>query len=170
MKPFVALTLLALTLVAPQTVLAQDPVTEFAADDSTMNTAIAEAQRTLPLFLANALDAEQIGREGAGVKVGMPTVTGTRMDTEHIWVSPFRLWPDGTLSGYLANEPVDLGPLREGDRVDFAQAQISDWSLFSPDGKMWGNYTSRVMHASGAFGATPFDQIFMSDPVPAEWR
>ncbi|MGL4321786.1 MAG: DUF2314 domain-containing protein, partial [Paracoccaceae bacterium] len=150
--------------------LAQDPVTPFAADDATMNAAIAEAQRTLPLFLANALDAESIGREGTGVKVGMPTVPGGAMELEHIWVTPFRLWPDGTLSGYLANAPVELGALRQGDRVDFTQDQISDWSFAAPDGLLYGNYTSRVMHAAGAFGDTPFEAIFPADPIPMAWQ
>jgi uncharacterized protein YegJ (DUF2314 family) len=149
-------------------VCAQDPVTNFTDDDATMNAAIAQAQASLPLFLANALDGEQVGRDGTGVKVAIATMAGT--GDEHIWVTPFRMWEDGTLSGYLANAPVDLGPLRQGDRVDFAQTQISDWSLFAPDGKMWGNYTSRVMHAAGAFGDTPFDDIFTAEPVPLDWQ
>jgi uncharacterized protein YegJ (DUF2314 family) len=158
--------LLALALATP--VAAQDPVTNYTQNDAVMNAAIAEAQASLPLFLANALDAEGVGRDGTGVKVAIPTVQ--QQGHEHIWVTPFRLWDDGTLSGYLANQPNDLGPLREGDQVDFTQDQISDWSLFRDDGMMWGNYTSRVMHGSGAFGGTPFEDIFMADPVPAEWR
>lgn len=153
----------------PCALLAQDPITPYAADDTAMNAAIAAAQQTLSAFLANALDAEGIGRDGTGVKVAMPTVSGT-LEQEHIWVTPFRLWPDGSLSGYLANEPVDLGALKQGDRVDFPANQISDWSVLSPEGLLYGNYTSRVMHGSGAFGATPFDQIFTADPVPYDWN
>ncbi|MGL5011566.1 MAG: DUF2314 domain-containing protein [Paracoccaceae bacterium] len=153
----------------PLGLAAQDEITPFAADDATMNAAIAEAQRTLPLFLDSALDAEKIGREGTGVKVGIRTVRDPD-GTEHIWVAPFRLWPDGTLSGFLANEPVDLGALREGDRVDFAADQISDWSFVAPDGLLYGNYTSRVMHAAGAFGDTPFETIFPADPIPQDWQ
>lgn len=148
--------------------LAQDPVTPFAASDATMNAAIAEAQRTLPLFLANALDGEGIGRDGTGVKVGLDVASGAGQ--EHIWVTPFRLWPDGTLSGYLANAPVDLGALRQGDRVDFTQSHISDWSVVNPQGKRFGHYTSRVMHAAGAMGDTPFDDIFAAEPVPLDWQ
>jgi uncharacterized protein YegJ (DUF2314 family) len=157
-----------LTFLLATPVVAQDPVTNYADNDAAMNAAIAEAQATLPLFLGNALDAEGIGRDSAGVKVAIPTVQNA--GHEHIWVTPFRLWDDGTLSGYLANQPNDLGPLREGDRVDFTQSQISDWSLFTPEGKMWGNYTSRVMYDAGVFGNTPFDDLFMANPVPAEWR
>lgn len=158
--------ILAVLLATP--LAAQDPVTNYADDDAAMNAAIADAQETLPLFPTHALDIEKIGRDGTSVKVAMPTADGA--GHEHIRVTPFRMWDDGTLSGYLANAPVDLGALQQGDRVDFTTFQISDWSLFAPDGKMWGNDTSRVMFASGAFGDTPFDQIFMADPVPAEWR
>lgn len=157
-----------LSLLLATPVAAQDPVTNYADDDAAMNAAIAQAQETLPLFLANALDGEQIGLPDAGVKVAIPTIS--RAGQEHIWVTPFRLWEDGTLTGFLANAPNDLGPLREGDRVDFTADQISDWSLFTPDGKMWGNYTSRVMYAAGVFGDQPFEAIFMADPVPSEWK
>jgi uncharacterized protein YegJ (DUF2314 family) len=157
---------LSLALASP--VSAQDPVTNYAEDDPVMNAAIAQARVTLPLFLANAVDAERFSLPDAGVKIGIPTVT--QSGEEHIWVSPFRIWEDGTLSGFLANAPADLGPLREGDQVDFIVPQISDWSLFTPEGKMWGNYTSRVMYTSGAFGDTPFDQLFMADPVPSDWK
>jgi uncharacterized protein YegJ (DUF2314 family) len=156
---------LALLLATP--VAAQDPVTNYSAEDATMNAAIAEAQASLPAFLAHGLDAERIGRDGAGVKVAIPTIS--REGHEHIWITPFRQWPDGTFSGFLANAPVDLGALRQGDAVDFTAAQISDWSYLSPEGLLYGNYTSRVMFASGAFGDTPFDQIFEANPVPSDW-
>jgi uncharacterized protein YegJ (DUF2314 family) len=156
-------------LLAATPALAQDPVTPFAASDATMNAAITEAQKTLPLFLRNALDGEGVGREGTGVKVGMPVVSDNTLE-EHIWVTPFRLWPDGTLSGYLANEPVNLGTLRQGDRVDFTTDMISDWSVVNLQGKLFGNYTSRVMHGVGAFGDTPFLDVFAAEPVPLDWQ
>jgi uncharacterized protein YegJ (DUF2314 family) len=158
----------ALTFLLATPVAAQDPVTNYADDDATMNAAIAEAQATLALFLANALDADGAGLYGTGVKVAIPTVR--KAGNEHIWVTPFRLLDDGTLSGNLANRPNDLGPLREGDEVTFTQGQISDWSLSTFSGQMYGNYTSRVMFAAGAFGAASFDQLFMADPVPTEWQ
>jgi uncharacterized protein YegJ (DUF2314 family) len=147
---------------------AQDPVTLFADDDVAMTAAITEAQRTLPMFLANVLDGEQIGQQGSGVKVAIAAVQ--QNGNEHIWVMPFRLWPSGTFSGYLANAPVDLGPLRIGDRIDFTRDQISDWSFSSGDGLLFGNYSSRVMHGTGAMGDTPFDAIFTPDPVPQDWK
>lgn len=163
--------LVALALLAGAVPLqAQDQVIPYAPDDAAMEAAIAEARASLPLFLAHAVDAQGTSVEGALVKVAFPTQGSTDMVTEHIWVSPFAMRPEGGFVGILANAPVNLGPLREGDRVDFAEAMISDWHLTGPTGLYWGSYTSRVMHAAGAFGDTPFDQIFATDPVPADWR
>ncbi|MCU0829538.1 MAG: DUF2314 domain-containing protein [Tabrizicola sp.] len=158
----------ALALTAPA--VAQDPVIDYATDDPQMNTAIAEAQATLPLFLAHALDAQGKGSDVALVKVGFPTVDSSEMDVEHIWVSLFARHEDGSFTGMLANEPVALGDLRAGDEVAFTQAMISDWHMTAPSGLFWGSYTSRVMYEQGAFGDTPFDQLFEADPVPAGWK
>lgn len=157
-----------LALAAPA--LAQDEVMEFGQDDAAMAAAIAEARATLPLFLAHVLDAGGSSAEGAMVKVGFPAQGASDLSLEHIWVAPFAHQPDGGFVGLLANAPVDLGPLREGDRVEFGQEMISDWHLFTPAGTAWGSYTSRVMHRQGAFGDTPFEQVFEADPLPADWR
>ena len=149
---------------------AQDPVVEYGVGDATMEAAIAEARTTLPLFLANALNGEGVSVEGALVKVEFPTVEGSAAESEHIWVMPFARTPEGGFAGLLANDPVNLGPLRQGDRVDFAENMISDWHLTAPSGLYWGSYTSRVMHGAGAFGDTPFEQIFEAEPVPQDWR
>jgi uncharacterized protein YegJ (DUF2314 family) len=159
---------LTLSLLLATPVAAQDPVTNYSDADPAMNAAIAQAQKSLPIFLANALDFEKIGLDGTGVKVAIPTVS--REGHEHIWVTPFRMWEDGTMAGFLANAPADLGTLSEGDQVDFTTDQISDWSVISPEGLLYGNYTSRVMHGTGAFGDTPFDQIFAADPIPPDWQ
>jgi uncharacterized protein YegJ (DUF2314 family) len=149
---------------------AQDPIINYEKDDAAMNAAIAEAQATLPLFLANALDAEGNGSEMALIKVGFPTTDGGGMDVEHIWVSPFARLEDGSFIGLLANEPAALGDLMAGDQVDFSADMISDWHMTAPSGLYWGSYTSRVMFDQGAFGDTPFDQIFEADPVPTAWK
>lgn len=165
--------LLALSLapgIAPLAALAQDEVITYAPDDAAMEAAIAEARATLPLFLAHALDDDGYGVEGAVVKVGFPAQGATDMATEHIWVSPFARDADGGLIGLLANAPVDLGDLQQGDRVEFSEDMISDWHLTAPSGLYWGSYTSRVMHGAGAFGDTPFEQIFEAEPVPQDWR
>ncbi|MFM7336556.1 MAG: DUF2314 domain-containing protein [Tabrizicola sp.] len=160
--------LVAVALALP--VAAQDATINYEQDDAAMNAAIAEAQATLPMFLANALDAEGNGSDMALVKVGFPTVDGSAAEVEHIWVAPFARREDGSFTGLLANDPVALGDLSEGDQVDFAQSMISDWHLTAPSGRYWGSFTSRVMYDQGAFGDTPFDQIFEPEAVPADWK
>ncbi len=159
-----------LALAVPAAAFAQDDVIQYAPDDALMEAAIAEARATLPLFLEHALDHEGYGIDGSVLKVAFPAQGKTDMGQEHIWVSPFARQPDGSFIGILANAPVDLGDLQEGDRVEFRQDMISDWHLTDPSGLFWGSYTSRVMYDAGAFGETPFEQIFEADPVPAEWR
>jgi uncharacterized protein YegJ (DUF2314 family) len=148
---------------------AQDPVLPFAEDDWAMNTAIAQAQETLPQFLANAIGSEGASIPDALLKVGLPTVNGVNT-IEHIWIMPFAQLTGTELAGILANEPQELGDLRIGDRVQFTMDQVSDWSLTSPRGLYWGNYTTRVMFDQGAFGDDPFETIFEAAPVPPDWQ
>lgn len=157
-------------LAAPAAVLAQDDTVNFAADDAEMNAAIAEAQATLPLFLDHVVQDDGTAVEEAMIKVGLPAQGATGALIEHIWVGPFARMPDGSFIGLLANEPVDLGDLEEGDEVEFTGDMITDWHLPSPAGAAWGSYTLRVAHAQGSFGETPFEDMFEADPVPADWR
>lgn len=161
-----ALFIAALTL----PVAAQDATINYEQDDPAMSAAIAQAKATLPLFLANALDADGNGSEMALVKVGFETVDNSEMEVEHIWVAPFARLEDGSFTGLLANAPVALGNLAAGDKVTFDQSMISDWHLTAPSGRYWGSFTSRVMYEQGAFGDTPFDQIFEPAPIPADWQ
>ncbi len=159
---------LVLCLAAP--LAAQDATVNYSESDAQMQAAIDAARATLPLFLANAVDAEGNSVAGSLLKIELPTIPGSDTESEHIWVTPFARLPDGGFAGLLANEPVNLGPLQEGDRVDFTEAMISDWHIDAPTGRYWGSYTSRVMYEAGAFGDTPFDQIFEPDPVPPQWK
>lgn len=160
---------LCLTLAFAQPLWAEDPVYGYAESDEVMNAAIAEAGETLPLFLAHAFGDDDVSIDGALIKAGLPTVNGVN-ELEHIWIMPFQIEADGSFVGLLANEPAELGDLVLGDKVQFDPEQISDWSLYSPEGLLYGNYTSRVMFDQGAFGDTPFEQIFTADPVPADWQ
>ena len=149
---------------------AQDPIIQFSDDDPEMQAAMAEAVRTLPRFLVDALGPDGVSLEGIAVKVSLVsdrTVPG--MTDEIIWVAPFaRL--DGGFAGLLANEPQALGGLKAGDRVDFNQSQIVDWSFAGPDGKLYGNFTTRVMlpHLSPADRAS-LTEALSETAVPDFW-
>jgi uncharacterized protein YegJ (DUF2314 family) len=162
---------LALSLaIASQPSFAEDPVFTFEETDPAMAAAIAEARATLPMFLAQSLDADGKSVGGVALKVGMPTEPGSTNSVEHIWITPFARRADGGFIGLLANEPAELGDLFIGDQVIFREDMISDWHVNAPSGRFWGSFTTRVMHASGLYGDTPFDQIFEPDPVPADWK
>lgn len=161
---------LALALcLAPFLALAEDRVLPYSESDPRMNAAILEAQRSLPEFLEAALDAQGLSRQGHVVKVAMPT-SSDPTSREHIWVAPFARLTDGRFTGYLDNEPQDLGDLRLGDRIVFSSDMISDWGILSEAGRSYGQFTTRVIFQDGVFGDTPFDQIFEADPLPPDWR
>jgi uncharacterized protein YegJ (DUF2314 family) len=163
--------LLAACLAFAQAAQAQDPIIQFSATDALMDNAIFEARQSLPLFLAHVLSPEgKPLREDILLKVGLPTVPGSDVEGEHIWVGTINRLPDGSFTGSLVNEPNHLGNLKKGDQISFTSEMISDWFLLAPTGRYYGSYTLRVMHGQGAFGQTPFDQVFETDPVPLEWR
>ncbi|GAB5445564.1 DUF2314 domain-containing protein [Gymnodinialimonas sp.] len=121
-----------------------DGLTPFAADDIGMNAAIAEAQRTLPLFLSHVVRADGLFTHGL-LKVAFQTFP-VDVGAEAIWVTPIRRRPDGWFEGRLDNHPVYLGDWQLGDLVEFPADDIRDWLLDGPDGLL-GNFTTRVIAA-----------------------
>ena len=112
-----------------------DPTFDVAADDPVMDAAIAEAQRTLPEFLAALADPPR----GAGEF----TIKFPLGGWEHIWVGELR-HEGGRIVGKLANAPVQEGH-RIGEPVSVPLAEISDWAYRAPDGVMQGHRTTRVL-------------------------
>lgn len=112
-----------------------DPTIAFEADDPVMDAAIAEAQRTLPEFLAVLADPPA----GAGEFVIKFPLGGW----EHIWVDNLRVRGDRIL-GNLANAPEQEGH-RLGDDVSVPLAEVTDWAYRAPDGVMQGHRTTRVL-------------------------
>lgn len=166
--PFLLLALLLAT--TPATAQKADPAASgnlevFSGTDAAMNAAIAQAQASLPLFLARVLDGD--GRASTGsLKVSFQTFP-TDVGDEIIWVGQFQRLPDGSFTGVLNNQPFNLGNWQMGELVAFPASAIQDWSLAGPQG-LYGNYTTRVIAAQPGNG-----HIFQSlapDPVPAAWR
>lgn len=141
MKRFLALLAVPLLVCAVPTsvALAQnadaDPTVPIDADDPAMDAAIAEAQRTLPEFLA-VLDRPPAGAGDFVIKFPLG-------GWEHIWVDNLRHQGD-TITGRLANAPEQEGH-RLGERVTVPLSEISDWAYRAPDGVMQGHRTTRVL-------------------------
>ncbi len=103
--------------------------------DPVMNTAIAEAKKSLPDFIAK-LDASKGGLPDATFKYPLA-------GWEHIWVNDVKHEGD-FLIGTLANQPAEPG-YKIGDPVRVAIKDVSDWGYRDPAGKMQGHYTTRVL-------------------------
>lgn len=161
---------LALALCTPTVTLAQDgdPITEFATNDAAMNAAQQTAQDTLPLFLANATDVEGFGVISAAVKVAFDIGNN---QTEVIWVGPFAWDGDQGMIGLLSNQPNFMGDLNAGDQVEFSVGMVRDWSVASPEGQIFGNYTTRVMLPMlDADTAAPLSAALANPPIPTDWK
>ncbi|MDH2356984.1 DUF2314 domain-containing protein [Bradyrhizobium sp. SSUT112] len=126
-----------LTIGPAHEVVAEDrsPIVDVRTTDPEMNTAIARALGTLPTFWAS-YDAPKPSEAGHSLKVRF----STRRGGEHIWMAEVKKLPNGTYSGLFANEPRDLPGKRAGDKVEFAEADISDW-MFMRNGKIVGGET-----------------------------
>jgi uncharacterized protein YegJ (DUF2314 family) len=122
---------------APLAALAQDEpdIVEVDADDPEMNAAKAEAQRTLPQFLAFLANPPA----GSGDFVIKFPLGGW----EHIWVSDV-VRRGQVLVGRLANDPVEKDHAI-GDEVSVPLAEVSDWAWRDADGVMQGHFTTRVL-------------------------
>ena len=125
--------LMGAALIAASPAAAQ--VVDFRSSDREMNRAIAEARKTLPDFIA-------LYRAGKGerhaVKVAIPYDRGR----EHIWMNLTAIEGD-VFVGRIANDPVHLDGLNNGDGYRAGSAMISDWNYMSA-GQMHGSYTTRV--------------------------
>lgn len=105
--------------------------------DPEMNAAIARARQTFDNFLKLKSQSPQ-GVSGFIVKV--------RIETEHLWVSPFRPNGKGGFEGILKSEPRNMPSLKWGQQVNFVAEQVSDWG-YSNDGKLEGFFTTCVLLA-----------------------
>ncbi|WP_441238247.1 YegJ family protein [Bradyrhizobium sp. 930_D9_N1_4] len=126
-----------LTIGPTHEVAAQDrsPIVDVRTSDPEMNTAIARARSTLPTFWAS-YQSPKPTEEGHSLKVRFHTAKGG----EHIWIAEVKKLPSGAYSGFFANQPRDLPGKRAGDKVEFAEADISDW-MFMRNGKIVGGET-----------------------------
>jgi uncharacterized protein YegJ (DUF2314 family) len=97
-----------------------------------LSASIGKAREAIPWFL------EQVAKniDGAFVKFPLRTPNG---GTEHIWayVHSFR---DGLFNVSLANDPYDRSQSPDGRR-DVALADVEDWQVMYPDGRIKGCYS-----------------------------
>lgn len=125
-----------LVLAAP--VVAEDQVIQFATSDAEMNAAIERARATLPQFWSR-FATPAANEADFSLKLGISDDVGT----EHFWCDDIE--GDATeASCVIANTPVNVHVVEQGERVKVDPAIISDW-LYYRDGRIVGGETIRVM-------------------------
>jgi uncharacterized protein YegJ (DUF2314 family) len=94
---------------------------------------VAEAKRTLPSFIAEV----KKNIDGAFVKFPLLTDKGV---TEHIWAYVHN-YKDGVFNVSLANTPyTQKAEIKR--RLDITEAEVEDWQIMLPDGRIRGAYSS----------------------------
>jgi uncharacterized protein YegJ (DUF2314 family) len=136
---------------AAASVFAEDPVINVPSEDAAMNAAIAKARASLPAFWAAMTDPAP-ETEGYALKVEIRDGD----QAEHFWTSDVQR-QDGRITAVIANEPQIVGTVREGQRVEVPEADISDW-MYMRKGKIVGNETLRVLLG------------YMPESEAAEWK
>lgn len=118
-------------------------VVQLGGDDAGIVAAAAEAKRSWPEFVA-AFNEHRPGRLCA-VKYAVPIKGG---GAEHIWIMVTALG-SGTISGTLANDPVEDIGLKFGGAVTILTGDVEDW-LFTDGQSMTGGVSiSTLQNAAG---------------------
>jgi uncharacterized protein YegJ (DUF2314 family) len=107
--------------------------------DPEMEAAKAQARAGLGYFWEKFANPGP-GESGFAIKVALPYGANS---SEHIWTKDIER-KDGKITAVINNVPRDVKTVRLGQRIEVADAQISDW-FYLRDGKMVGNYTMRPM-------------------------
>jgi|EndMetStandDraft_3_1072993.scaffolds.fasta_scaffold50294_4 uncharacterized protein YegJ (DUF2314 family) len=107
--------------------------------DPEMEAAKAQARASLGHFWEK-FAAPGADEGGFAIKVALPYGANS---TEHIWTKDIER-KEGRISAVINNVPRDVKTVRLGERIEVAEAQISDW-MYLRAGKMVGNYTMRPL-------------------------
>ncbi len=131
-----------------------------------LNVAQVQAREHLNRFFQDVMGADGVARKGAALRIALTGDNGRRED---VWVTPFAR-RDGFLMGILADEPRQSSIHSSGDLVTFSVDDVRDWSFFGEDGRMYGNYTTRLLlSAVGPDRAAEISALLSKTPAPADW-
>jgi uncharacterized protein YegJ (DUF2314 family) len=129
---------------------------EISENDAEMKAAVQTAREKLPTFWKE-FDKPEKGDSDFALKVKIEDEHGA----EHFWVSSLRRQND-KLFGTINNDPETVKSVKLGQEVEVPEANISDW-MFMRDGKMFGNYTLRVL-----FKQMPDDEVKKYEAIMAD--
>lgn len=129
--------LLALVLMSyARPVAANDAVYDVDSADPAMNAAIARARSEVDSFI-------KILNSGGADSYSVKVPIADHGETEHFWLSDIT-YADGVFTGTIDNDPETVHNVKLGQKYSVKKIDISDW-LYMKNGKMYGNYTVRVL-------------------------
>ena len=116
----------------------KDGVISVLSEDKDMNAAIQKARGALSSFWTS-YGSPAAGEADHALKVAVAG-NGT---TEHFWLTRIKR-EAGKISGVISNQPQSVKTVKVGQRYEFTEDMISDWT-FKRNGKLVGNETMRVL-------------------------
>mgnify|MGYP001827987134 CR=1 FL=1 len=147
---------IAMLLLIVSPVMADDVVYVESGDEG-MEAAMDHARSLLPHFW-KTYSTRTRGEEGFSLKVRVEDDGAV----EYFWATD--VVRDGdTISGTINNEPAVVSSVSLGQRIQFGEADISDW-LYIRENKMVGNYTLRAMFSQMSDEEVAYYSQILTDP------
>ncbi len=113
-------------------------------------------------FFQFVLDDFGVARKEAAVRVALPSTDGRQ---RLVWLTPFVVQGDQ----YLGADG-STGSGENSGLIPFDRSQVVDWSFIGEDGRLFGNFTTRLMlHTLQAERAAEIAALLSETPAPAEW-
>ena len=120
------------------------------------------ARQHLDQFFHVVLDEDGVGQMGSAVRVAVPKHDGR---LEMIWITPFQQ-ENGQYIGLLH----DSDNPEQTDVLIFDREQVVDWSFAAPDGRLYGNFATRLfLQTLPTTQAANIASILSETPAPEEW-
>jgi uncharacterized protein YegJ (DUF2314 family) len=113
-----------------------DKVTMVDKDDPDMLAAFAKARSETDNFIAIMI-------AGTGDSYSVKVAVTDNGQTEYFWLDGLT-YANGVFSGTIDNDPELVKNVKMGQPINVKKEDIYDW-LYMKDGKMYGNYTVRVL-------------------------
>ena len=122
----------------------------------------AAARVHLDHFFRAVLDDFGVAQRQAAVRVSLPTTDGRQ---RLVWLTPFVV--DG---GQFLGADGSTGSGENSGLIPFKRSQVVDWSFTGEDGRLFGNFTTRlILQTLQAERAAEIAALLSDTPAPEEW-
>ena len=122
----------------------------------------AAARVHLDHFFRYVIDDFGVARRQAAVRVALPAINGRQ---RLVWLTPFVV--DGET---FLGADGSTGSGENSGLIPFTRSQVVDWSFTGEDGRLFGNFTTRlILQTLEAERAAEIAALLSDTPAPAEW-